>query len=71
MRAELAALNHQAIDEKELRAALNGFDGIWSELFSAERALILQLLIEAVRYDAEAREVAITFRPGGVRLSNR
>ncbi len=31
------------------------------------RARILHLLIEEVRYDAEAGEVAITFRPGGVR----
>ena len=67
LRAELAALNHQAIDEKDLKAALASFDPVWQELFPAERARILHLLIEEVRYDAEAGEVAITFRPGGVR----
>ncbi len=66
-RAELAALNHQAIDEKDLKAALASFEPVWRELFPAERARILHLLIEEVRYDADAGEVAITFRPGGVR----
>ena len=47
--------------------ALASFDPIWRELFPAERARILHLLVEEVRYDAEAGEVAITFRPGGVR----
>ena len=66
-RAELAALNHQAIDEKDLKAALASFEPVWRELFPAARARILHLLIEEVRYDAEEGEVAITFRPGGVR----
>ncbi len=70
-RAELAALNHQAIDEKDLRAALASFEPVWQELFPAERARILHLLIEDVRYNAEAGEVAITFRPGGVRALAR
>ena len=67
LRAELAALDHQAIDEKDLRAALASFEPVWTELFPAERSRILHLLIEEVRYDVEAGEVAITFRPGGVR----
>ncbi len=67
LRAELAAIDHQAIDEKDLKAALASFEPVWQELFPAERARILHLLIEEVRYDAEAAEVAITFRPGGVR----
>ncbi len=71
LRAELAAPNHQAIDEKDLKAALASFEPVWRELFPAERARILHLLIEEVRYDAEAGEVAITFRPGGVRALAR
>ena len=30
-----------------------------------ERARVLSLLIEEVRFDAPAEQVAITFRPGG------
>ncbi len=67
LRAELAALDHQAIDEKDLKAALASFEPVWRELFPAERSRILQLLIEQVTYNADAGEVAITFRPGGVR----
>ena len=67
LRAELAAIKIQAIDETDLRAALSSFDEIWHELFPSERARILHLLIEEIRYDAEAGEVSITFRPGGVR----
>ncbi len=67
LRAELAALDHQTIDEKDLKAALASFEPVWRELFPAERARILHLLIEELRYNAEEGEVAITFRPGGVR----
>ncbi len=59
---------HRTVDyEKDLTAALASFEPVWRELFPAERARILHLLIEEVRYDADAGEVAITFRPGGVR----
>ena len=37
---------------------------MWSELFPAERARVLALLLERVEYDAQKGEVAITFRAG-------
>ena len=61
-------LERGTIDEQDLRAALASFEPVWQELLPAERGRILQLLIETVSYDAEAGEVAITFRPGGVRM---
>jgi len=67
LKDELAAIESKVIDEDELRAALGSFTPIWEELFPAERARILQLLIERVTYDAKAGEVEIVFRPGGVR----
>ena len=67
-RSELAVLERGTIDEQDLRAALASFEPVWQELFPAERTRILQLLIETVTYDSEAGEVAITFRPGGVRI---
>jgi len=66
-RAELTALEAQVLDEADLQAALGSFDPVWSELFPRERARVLHLLIEQVEYDAAQGEVAITFRPGGVR----
>ncbi|MBI4584574.1 MAG: recombinase family protein [Planctomycetes bacterium] len=65
---ELAAIDNRVIDEADLRKALTTFDPIWDALLPAEKARVLQLLIEQVTYDAKADEVAITFRPGGVRM---
>ena len=50
------------------RRSRASFDPIWRELFPREQARILRLLIETVTYDAEADEVAITFRPGGIKM---
>jgi len=65
--AELAAAEAVAIDEANLRDALAAFAPVWTELFPREQARIISLLIEEVRYDAQAGEVSLTFRPGGVR----
>jgi site-specific DNA recombinase len=67
LKDELAAMESKVIDEADLQAALASFTPVWEELFPAERARILQLLIERVTYDAKAGEVEIVFRPGGVR----
>ena len=67
VRAELAVLEGQVIDEDDLRSALASFDPVWDQLFPAEKARILQLIIEQVTYNACEGEVEITFRPGGVR----
>jgi site-specific DNA recombinase len=48
-----------------LGAALADLEPIWEELFPAERARILALLLERVEFDGAGGEVAITFRPGG------
>ena len=71
LRCGLAALNGQALDETDLRDAMARFDPIWDELFPAERARILQLLVERLVYDPAAGEVELTFRPGGVRALAR
>ncbi len=65
VRAEVAALDTGSIDPEELREALADLEPIWAELFPAERARILALLLERVEYDAAAGEVEIVFRPGG------
>ncbi len=66
-RRQFDALADQTIDETDLRAALERFDPIWDELFPAEKARLLALLIERVTYDARTSEVGIMFHPGGVR----
>ena len=66
--AELANLETGAIDEHDLRAAIESFAPIWDELFPKERARILQLLIEEIRFGAADKTIEISFRPAGVRL---
>jgi site-specific DNA recombinase len=51
-------------DPEELRAALREFDDIWSALFPAERARVVALLIEEIRFHAVTGDVQIHFREG-------
>ena len=64
---EVAALGGQRIDPADLRAALAAFDPVWNHLEPAEQARVIQLLIERIDYDGGTGNLAITFRPGGVR----
>ena len=64
--AELAALETGSIDPDELRQALAELEPIWNELFPKERRRVLALLLERVEFDANAGEVAVTFRQGGL-----
>ena len=68
IRADMVALKGRALDEDDLRRALSDFDEVWAELFPAEQARIVHLLIEGVEYDATKQEVAITYRPGGIQV---
>ncbi|MBR1335332.1 recombinase family protein [Bradyrhizobium ottawaense] len=60
------ALRKQAADvsEAEVRSALIGFDELWDELFPAEQARIVVLLVE--RIDMHAERMDITFKVQGL-----
>jgi len=63
----IAAIDHAVVDPEDVAAALAQFDPVWDALVPREQTNLLQLLIERVDYDGVAKEVAITFRPDGVR----
>jgi site-specific DNA recombinase len=65
--SELAALKDATIDDAEVTAALTEFDGVWDALSPREKARVLELLIDRVTYDGREGNVAITFRPTGIR----
>ena len=68
-RGELASLKRQAIDEVELRHAIQSFDGVWEHLFPAERQRIMALLIERVTVTVsdEGEETTIKYSAEGAR----
>ena len=66
--SELDALQSIAIDAHDLAEALSLFDPIWDVLYPAERARIIELLIERVDYHGETKTLGIEFAPAGVKL---
>jgi len=70
--ARIAELERETVSRAEAEAAFADFDALWSNLIPREQARLLNLLIAAVDYDAEAGTVAVTFRPTSIRaLINR
>ncbi len=64
---ELATLEGELVDEAEAAAALAGFDGLWDCLAPREQARVVELLVEQVTYDGHAGNIAISFRPAGIK----
>jgi site-specific DNA recombinase len=52
------------LTEREVRDALFAFDNLWSQLFPAEQARIVQLLVD--RVDISEKGIDITFRTEGL-----
>ena len=47
--------------------ALASFAPVWEQLSPKEQARLIRLLVERVDYDGAAGDVAVTFRPGGIK----
>ena len=54
----------KGLSERQVRDELRGFEAIWSELFPAEQARLVQLLVE--RIDISESGADITLRVDGV-----
>jgi len=67
IRGELASLEDQVINEQDLKKALGEFGPVWDELFPAERARVMRLLVERVAYHGKGGKVELVFRAGGIR----
>ena len=66
--AETKALKGTTLHPADLRDALRAFMPVWDALFPAERARVMNLLVERVVYDAAAGELTMHYRPAGIRL---
>ncbi|ACY15324.1 recombinase family protein [Haliangium ochraceum] len=67
VRGELATLQGANVGMQEVRAALALFEPVWDVLGATERARIVRLLLEEVRYDGAGGEVTLSFYPLGIR----
>jgi hypothetical protein len=54
-----AWLDHERIDEREVVEALRRLDPLWDQLFPAEQARILQLLVERVVVKLDGLEISL------------
>jgi len=64
---ELTTIDREKIDKDNVTAALSLFDPIWDELYPAEKARIVNLVIERAEYDASVERVRIIFRPSEIK----
>jgi site-specific DNA recombinase len=64
---EMGRLRHQVVDNKDVATAIHTFEPLWESLSPREQARIIELLVERVDYDGKGGNVAITFRPTGIR----
>jgi site-specific DNA recombinase len=67
VRQEMAALEREQVDERDLAAALSLFDPVWDSLAPREQARVVQLLVERVAYDGRDGQISLTFRPTGIK----
>jgi hypothetical protein len=56
---EARGLGADAVDEAEITAHLRQFNSLWDELFPAEQARIVRLLVQAVTVTEDAVRVAL------------
>ena len=64
---ELATLEGDLIDEREVATALADFDAVWDCLAPREQSRVIELLVERVAYDGDGGNISITFRPSGIK----
>lgn len=64
--AEVARQLPRDVDPDDLRDALARFDPLWDALTTAERAELLQQLVERIEFDGESGEVVVRFQETGL-----
>nr|BDD45921.1 resolvase [Pseudomonadaceae bacterium] len=65
--SEVAGLEADQLTDREIAAALADFDGVWEALEPREQVRMIELLVESVVWEAEAKSVSITFLPTGLK----
>jgi site-specific DNA recombinase len=68
VRASLADLEGELVDEAEVTKALAEFNALWNALAPREQSQLVRAVIQRVEYDGRAGNVRIVFHPTGLRV---
>jgi site-specific DNA recombinase len=64
---EVADLERNTIDERDLKAALARFDPVWESLKTPEQIRLLRALIDKVGVDGPGHKITVSFRSAGIK----
>jgi len=65
--SQLARIDAEAADPKEVEVALQEFDPLWEQLSTWEQERFIRALVDQVRYDGKSGTVTVGFRSTGAR----
>jgi site-specific DNA recombinase len=64
---QLAAIDAEYVDARDVQSALHEFDSLWHQLSSWEQERFIRTLVEHVRYDGKTGTVTLGFRSRGIK----
>lgn len=64
---QLAGIEAERADPKEVEVALREFEPLWEQLSTWEKERFIRTLVEEVRYDGRTGTVTVGFRSSGIR----
>lgn len=67
LNAAMTKVQHRMLNRDELAGAVEAFDPLWNTLPPAQRARLVQLLVERIEYDAQSEAISLTFHPTGIK----
>jgi site-specific DNA recombinase len=67
LRRQLAAIDAEHTDPRDVAAALHEFDPLWGQLSTWEQERFIRTLVEQVRYDGKTGTVTLGFRSHGIK----
>jgi len=65
--SQMARIEAEAADPKEVETVLQEFDPLWEQLSTWEQERFIRTLVDQVRYDGKTGTVTVGFRSGGAR----
>ena len=67
LRRQIAAIESEATDPRDVESTLREFDPLWEQLSTWEQERFIRTLVEQVRYDGKSGTVILGFRSQGIK----